>query len=157
MSPCSTPCSARERISEESTDSLSNEDNGVPQTSRQRFSTKSQKDTFEQMFYHIPTRKNPEKQGLIKGFPGVLQSKWCVKLKIRCFLKAPSVSYQDSKSRDTARNELVRLVDRVRREDTEKILNQLTLLNYSNERIERRQLRIWRQLKALLGLSMEGE
>ena len=70
---------------------------------------------------------------------------------------APSVSYQDSKSRDTARNELVRLVDRVRREDTEKILNQLTLLNYSNERIERRQLRIWRQLKALLGISMEDE
>lgn len=54
-----------------------------------RFLTESQKDTFEQMFYHIPTRKNPEKQGLIKGFPGVLQSKWCVKLKIRCFLKAP--------------------------------------------------------------------
>lgn len=42
---------------------------------------------------------------------------------------APSVSYQDSKSRDTARN----------------------------ERIERRQLRIWRQLKALLGISMENE
>ena len=63
----------------------------------------------------------------------------------------------DSTSRDTARNELVRLVDRVRHEDTEKILNQLTLLNYSNERIERRQLRIWRQLKALLGISMEDE
>lgn len=89
MSPCSTPCSERERMSEESTDSLSNEDNGVLQTSRQRFLTESQKDTFEQMFYHVPTRKNPEKQGLIKGFPGVLQSKWCVKLKIRCFLKAP--------------------------------------------------------------------
>lgn len=70
---------------------------------------------------------------------------------------APSVSYKDSKSRDTARNELVRLVDRVRHEDTEKILNQLTLLKYSNERIERRQLRIWRQLKALLGISMEDE
>ena len=88
-SSCSTPCSARERMSEESTDSLSSEDSGVPQTSRQRFLTESQKDTFEQMFYHIPTRKNPEKQGLIKGFPGVLQSKWCVKLKVRCFLKAP--------------------------------------------------------------------
>lgn len=70
---------------------------------------------------------------------------------------APSVYYKDSKSRDTARNELVRLVDRVRHEDTEKILNQLTLLKYSNERIERRQIRIWRQLKALLGLSMEDE
>lgn len=88
-SPCSTPCSARERTSEESTASLSSEDNGVPQTSKQRFLTESQKDTYEQMFYHVPTRKNSEKQGLIKGFPGVLQSKWCVKLKMRCFLKAP--------------------------------------------------------------------
>lgn len=68
---------------------------------------------------------------------------------------APSVYYKDSKSRDTARNELVRLVDRVRHEDTEKILNQLTLLNYSNERIERRQLRIWRHLRDLLNLKIE--
>lgn len=85
----STLCSLRERISEESTDSLSSEDNGVLPISRQKFLTESQKDTFEQMFYHVPTRKNPEKQGMIKGFPGVLQSKWCVKLKLRCFLKAP--------------------------------------------------------------------
>ena len=88
-SQSSTLCSLRERISEESTDSLSSEDNGVLPISRQKFLTESQKDTFEQMFYHVPTRKNPEKQGMIKGFPGVLQSKWCVKLKLRCFPKAP--------------------------------------------------------------------
>lgn len=70
---------------------------------------------------------------------------------------AISVSYKDSKSRDFARNELVKLVDRAKSEDIEKILSQLTILNYSNERIERRQLRIWRQLKALLGISMEDE
>lgn len=68
---------------------------------------------------------------------------------------APSVSYQDSKSRDTARNEMVRLIDQVRHEDTEKILNQLTLLNYSIRTIDRRQLRIWRQLKVLLGVTVD--
>lgn len=88
-SQSSTLCSLRERISEKSTDSLSSEGSGVLPISRQKFLTESQKDTFEQMFYHVPTRKNPENQGTIKGFPGVLQSKWCVKLKLRCFLKAP--------------------------------------------------------------------
>lgn len=68
-----------------------------------------------------------------------------------------SVNYLDAKSRDSARVSLVGQIDRARREDVEKLLNQLTLLNYSNERIERRQLRIWRQLKALLGISMEEE
>ncbi len=61
-----------------------------------------------------------------------------------------SVSYRDSKSRDSARNELVRLVDQARREDEdiEKILSTV-------KRIDRRQLRIWRQIKSLLGISME--
>lgn len=71
--------------------------------------------------------------------------------------KAISVSYQDAKSRDSARADMVRQIERVRREDTEFIMNQLTLLNYAYERIEKRQLRIWRQLKALLGISMEDE
>lgn len=70
---------------------------------------------------------------------------------------APSVSYRDSKSRDSERNNLVRLVNRARREDTDRILNQLTLLEDTVKRIDRRQLKIWRQLKALLDLSVEEE
>lgn len=89
LNQSSTPNSVKERTSEEYTDSLFSVDNGVPPTSRQKSSTELQKDTFEQMFYQIPIRKNPEKQGLIKGFPGTLQAKWCVKLKIRCFPYAP--------------------------------------------------------------------
>lgn len=51
--------------------------------------TPSEKLNYEKMFYQIPNRKLTEKQGLIKGFPGTLGQKWCVKLKLRCFLKAP--------------------------------------------------------------------
>lgn len=96
MSPCSTPCSARERMSEESTDSLSSEDNGVPQTSRQKSLTESQKVTFEKIFYHIPQRKASAKayEGMITGFPQRIYP-WCnSKLKVKAlsslaFLKAP--------------------------------------------------------------------
>lgn len=43
------------------------------------------KKTYEQMFYHIPRRKNARGgycQGTIKGFPGTVGVNWCQKLKI---------------------------------------------------------------------------
>lgn len=71
--------------------------------------------------------------------------------------KSCSVNYNDSKSRDTVRNNMVRQIECEKRTDTEKTLNMLALLNYAVERIDKRQLRIWRQLKALLGVPVEEE
>lgn len=53
------------------------------------------KKTYEQMFYHIPQRKNKliEFQGKIKGFPGITGFNWCQKLKL---IKDEGVSSRDS-------------------------------------------------------------
>lgn len=67
------------------------------------------------------------------------------------------VYYTDSKSRDAERNKLIRLIDQAWHEDPEKILNQLSLLNHSNKRIEKRQRRIWRILKSLLNISTKED
>lgn len=72
-----------------STDSLWYEEHGVTQGSKYKLSTQLQKATYERMFYHVPNRRNGLKQGTIKGFPGVLRAKWCQKLKVNCFRKAP--------------------------------------------------------------------
>lgn len=71
-----------------------------------------------------------------------------------------SVNYQNETDRNRARDELVRGIDRERREDDEKISNALRLLqNISSTigTIDRRQLRIWRQLRDLLGLKIEED
>lgn len=64
-------------------------EHGVTQDSKCNLSTHSEKQTYEKMFYHIPQRKDQSKQGLIKGFPGMFNAKWCVKLKNKCFPQAP--------------------------------------------------------------------
>lgn len=68
-----------------------------------------------------------------------------------------SVKYKFSEDRDNARNEAVRKIERAKLGYSEQTLIKLSLLNSAIERIERRQLRIWRQLKALLNISGEEE
>ena len=67
-----------------------------------------------------------------------------------------SVSYTDKQSRKAAMLDLSRQIDREKRQDMEKIHNALYLLRDSVNRIDKRQLRIWRQLRDLLGVKPEG-
>lgn len=70
--------------------------------------------------------------------------------------KTLSVSYTDKQSRKAAMLDLSRQIDREKRQDMEKIHNALYLLRDSVNRIDKRQLRIWRQLRDLLGVKSEG-
>lgn len=86
----STPCAlTRKSTGSAFTDSRCCEEHGVIQGSKCNLSMLSEKQTYEKMFYHVPTRKGNLKQGTIKGFPGVVRAKWCQKLKVNCFRKAP--------------------------------------------------------------------
>lgn len=69
--------------------------------------------------------------------------------------QAFSVNYKDSKSRDTDKAELVRQIDFQKRQESEKVLPMLYSIKYTVERIDRRELRIWRQLRDLLGIRVE--
>ena len=66
-----------------------------------------------------------------------------------------SVSYGDIKSRKAAMLDLSRQIDAEKRRCIEQIHNSLFVLKDSVNRIDRRQLRIWQQLKALLGVKVE--
>lgn len=68
-----------------------------------------------------------------------------------------SVSYTDKQSRKAAMLDLSRQIDSEKRRDAEKIHNSLYILRDAVNRIDKRQLRIWRQLKALLGVKVEDE
>ena len=68
-----------------------------------------------------------------------------------------SVSYMDKQSRRAAMLDLSRQIDSERRRDAEKIHNALYILRDSVNRIDKRQLRIWRQLRDLLGINVEEE
>ena len=68
-----------------------------------------------------------------------------------------SVSYKDKQSRRAAMLDISRQIDSERRRDAEKIHNALYILLDSVKRIDKRQLRIWRQLRDLLGLNVEEE
>lgn len=68
-----------------------------------------------------------------------------------------SVSYVDMKSRKTAMLDLSRQIEREKRNDAEKIHHALYLLQDVTNRMDKRQLRIWRQLKALLGVEDQDE
>lgn len=67
-----------------------------------------------------------------------------------------SVSYADEASRRAAMGELVRQIDREKNQIENEIRNKLYLVLDSVNRIDKRQLRIWRQLRNLLGIQMEG-
>lgn len=69
--------------------------------------------------------------------------------------KLYSVSYKYCESRDKARDEIVRQVECQKRADSEKILNSLYLIRSELSRIDRRELRIWRQLRDLLEVRVE--
>lgn len=66
-----------------------------------------------------------------------------------------SINYADIKSRKEAMLDLGRQIDREKKQDTEKIHHYLYILKDSINRIDKRQLRIWQQLKALLGVKVE--
>ena len=66
-----------------------------------------------------------------------------------------SLSYADKASRIAAMHNLSRDIDREKRRDAESIHNALYILRDSVQRIDKRQLRIWRQLRDLLGLKGE--
>lgn len=67
-----------------------------------------------------------------------------------------TVNYADKQSRKADMIDLSRQIDREKRQDMEKIHNALYLLRDSVNRIDKRQLRIWRQLRDLLGVKSEG-
>ena len=68
-----------------------------------------------------------------------------------------SINYADMASRKSALVDISRQIDSEKRRDYEKIHNALYILKDAVNRIDRRQLRIWRQLKDLLGVAVEGE
>lgn len=69
--------------------------------------------------------------------------------------KSYSVDYANESARDIAQAGIIRQFDRDISELDQKILNQLYLIQGTVERTDKRQLRIWRQLKALLGTEVE--
>lgn len=83
------PITGGQREKQVSGDSLCEKAHGVIPVLKLMSSTQPPKDTYERMFYQIPKRRCSVPQGTIKGFPGVVRAKWCQKLKVNCFLKAP--------------------------------------------------------------------
>lgn len=69
--------------------------------------------------------------------------------------KSYSVDYSTEAARNTAHAGAVRQFERDVLETEQKILNRLYLIQGTVERTDKRQLRIWRQLKALLGTEVE--
>ena len=66
-----------------------------------------------------------------------------------------AINYADMKSRKDAMLDLSRQIDREKKQDIEKIHTALYVLQGSINRIDKRQIRIWQQLKHLLGLQVE--
>lgn len=71
--------------------------------------------------------------------------------------KSYSVDYSTEAARNSAHAGAVRQFERDTSELEQKILNRLYLIQHCTERMDKRQLRIWRQLKALLGIEVEEE
>lgn len=68
-----------------------------------------------------------------------------------------SVSYADKQSRRAAMLNLSRQIDSGKRNAAEEVRGTLYQLQVSINRIDKRQLRIWQQLRALLGIKAEVE
>ena len=66
-----------------------------------------------------------------------------------------SVSYVDMKHMKATMLDLTRQIDREKKNDAEKIHHALYLLQDVTNRMDKRQLRIWKQLKILLGVNVE--
>lgn len=67
------------------------------------------------------------------------------------------VNYKDNKGRDKAARDLRRQIEMELREVNADIRNSLFLLDDKIKRIDKRQLRIWQQLKKLLGIKDQGD
>ena len=68
-----------------------------------------------------------------------------------------SISYKNEHDRNEAKRRIVIEIERELRSDTERIQNRLYLIEDKVKRIDRRQLRIWRQLNRLIGVPVEDE
>lgn len=69
--------------------------------------------------------------------------------------KRYSVMYSKKGDRDAAAQKTARMVEAELRGTMERVLSELRLLNLSMKTLDKRQLRIWRQLKKLLALQDE--
>lgn len=69
--------------------------------------------------------------------------------------KTHSVSYKNKADRDRQKQLLVNRISSELRSDYERLYNKLYLIEDCMKRVDKRQLRIWRQLKTLLHLSVE--
>lgn len=71
--------------------------------------------------------------------------------------RACAVSYKSEEGRDAEKARVARQVDAERHAYDERILNRLYLIKDVVERVDKRQLRVWRQLKELLRLPPDTE
>lgn len=71
--------------------------------------------------------------------------------------KSYSVDYSTEAARNSAQAVAVRQYERDVTEMEQKILNRLYLIQGTVERTDKRQLRIWRQLKVLVGIKPEDD
>lgn len=85
-----------------------------------------------------------------------IESVFCVKgsadypYKLTVIMKSGkdySVCYEKETARNEEKRRVLNAIETERRRDAETILNKLYLMNYTVERIDKRQLRIWQQLK----------
>ena len=95
-----------------------------------------------------------------------IESVFCVKgsadypYKLTVIMKSGkdySVCYEKETARNEEKRRVLNAIETERRRDAETILNKLYLMNCTVERIDKRQLRIWQQLKKLLGVSKKTE
>jgi hypothetical protein len=68
-----------------------------------------------------------------------------------------SVNYKNEQNRNSARDNLIRQIEHERKADYERLYNAVSLLSYNVKTINGRQLRIWRQLRDLLGVKITEE
>lgn len=66
-----------------------------------------------------------------------------------------TVKYRTKMARDDGRQRLNRQIEAERRRDAENIQNRLYLIERAVKGVDKRQLKIWRQLKALLGIETD--
>ena len=68
-----------------------------------------------------------------------------------------TVRYRTKMARDEGRQKLCRQIESERRQDAENIQNRLYLIEQAVKGVDKRQYKIWRQLKILLKLGQDDE
>lgn len=100
-------------------------------------------------YYRFPA----EEVSCVEASPDSNQAQYPYKLTVHLKGgKSYSVSYADEKSRNKDMDNISRQVAAARRSDYELLYNQVYLLRDALSRVDKRQLRIWRQLRDLLGV-----